>query len=115
MKVSDWFDDLGGADDCPVCGNHGHLRPHIVWVGEVPLRIDTVYMALATCEIFVSIDNAGGGEPARSFLAEAKRAGARTIEFAREPTAVSHDFDERTYGPFTETVPEWVKRTICGG
>ena len=114
MKISDWFDDLSQADDCPVCGNHGHLRPHIVWVGEEPLRIDTVYIALATCETFVSIGNAGGGEPGRSFLAEAKRAGAQTIEFAREPTPAPPEFAECVYGPLVETVPGWVKRMIAG-
>jgi NAD-dependent deacetylase len=111
-KISDWFDDLGKADQCPVCGNHGHLRPHIVWVGEEPLRIDTVYAALATCAIFASIGNAGAGEPGRSFLAEAQRAGARTIEFAREPTPVSAEFGECLYGPLAESVPEWVKLAI---
>jgi NAD-dependent deacetylase len=113
MKVSDWFDDLSAAADCPICGNHGHLRPHIVWVGEEPLRIDTVYLALANCLVFVSIGNAGSGEPARSFLAEAKRAGARTIEFAREPTPASAEFDDCRYGPLVETVSEWVKRIIA--
>ena len=111
-KVSDWFDDLSDADDCPICGNNGHLRPHIVWVGEEPLRVDTVYIALATCETFVSIGNAGGGEPGRSFLAEAKRAGARTVEFAAEPTPLSPEFGECTYGPLAEMVPGWIKRTI---
>jgi NAD-dependent deacetylase len=114
-KASDWFDDLSEADDCPICGNNGHLRPHIVWVGEEPLRADTVYLALAVCETFVSIGNAGGGEPARSFLAEAKRAGASTIEFAREPTPASPDFDICTYGPLIETVPEWVTQAIATG
>jgi NAD-dependent deacetylase len=115
MKISDWFDDLSAADQCSVCGNHGHLRPHIVWVGEDPLRIDTVYVALASCAIFVSIGNAGSGEPARSFLADAKRAGARTIEFAREPTPVSAEFDDCAYGPLIETVPKWVKGAIAEG
>jgi NAD-dependent deacetylase len=114
MKVSDWFDDLGGADDCPICGNNGHLRPHVVWVGEDPLRVDTVYIALATSEVFVSVGNAGGGEPGRSLLAEAKRAGARTIEFAREPTPASPEFSECLHGPLVETVPDWVKRAIAG-
>jgi NAD-dependent deacetylase len=114
-KVSDWFDDLSERDDCPVCGNNGHLCPHIVWVGEAPLRIDAMYAALATCALFVSIGNAGGGEPARSFLAEAKRAGARAIEFTREPTLVSPEFDDCIYGPLIETVPEWVKRVIANG
>lgn len=113
-KVSDWFDDLGADDQCPVCGNFGHLRPHIVWVGEEPLRIDTAYIALATCKMFVSIGNAGAGEPGRGFLAEAKRAGARAIEFAREPTSLSPDFSDCVYGPLVDTVPEWVKQVIAG-
>lgn len=111
-KVSDWLDDLSQADRCPVCSNDGHLRPHVVWVGEEPLRLDTVFVALATCETFVSIGN-GGGEPGRSFLAEAKRAGAQTIEFSTEPTPASSEFDECVYGPVTETVPEWVRQVIA--
>jgi NAD-dependent protein deacetylase/lipoamidase len=113
-KVSDWFDDMGAADRCPVCGNDGHLRPHVVWVGEEPLRIATVYVALATCETYVSIGNAGAGEPGRGFLGEARRTGARSIEFAREPTPLSPEFDECLYGPLTDTVADWVKRTIAG-
>jgi NAD-dependent deacetylase len=112
-KVSDWFDDLGGGDACPICGNGGHLRPHVVWVGEDPLRVDTVYLALATCERFLSVGNAGGGEPGRSFLAEARRGGARTLEFAAEPTPASPEFDETAHGPLVETVPDWVKRVIA--
>jgi NAD-dependent deacetylase len=110
-KVSDWFDDLGAGEDCPICGNNGHLRPHIVWAGEAPQRVDAVYMALASCELFVSIGNAGG-EPGRSLLAEAKRAGACTVEFSREPTPVSAAFGECVYGPLVETVPGWVTRVI---
>jgi NAD-dependent deacetylase len=112
-KVSDWFDDLGLDDDCPVCGNSGHLRPHLVWVGEEPLGIDTAMIAAATCAVFAAVGNAGGWEPARSLLAEAKRAGARTMEFTRGPTPLSSEFDELVHGPLAETVPEWVKRTIA--
>jgi NAD-dependent deacetylase len=111
-KVSDWFDDLSAADQCPICGNLGHLRPHIVWVGEEPLGLDKAYIALATCETYAVIGNAGAGEPGRSFLAEAKRAGARTIEFAAEPTPLSAQFDERRHGPLIDTVPVWVKGAI---
>ena len=112
-RISDRFDDLSAADDCPVCGNSGHLRPQIVWVGDERLRLDTVYVALASCAVFVSIGNAGSGEPGRSFLAEAKRAGARTIEFAREPAPASPNFDDCFCGPLAETVPKWVKRVIA--
>jgi NAD-dependent deacetylase len=114
-KVSDRHADITAESECPICGNAGHLRPHIVWVGEPPLRIETIYEALAHCRLFLSVGNAGGGEPARSFLAEARRAGARRIEFADERSAVSELFDECVSGPLTETVPEYVKKLIAEG
>jgi NAD-dependent deacetylase len=114
-KVSDRFDDVLPGSECPICGNAGHLRPHIVWVGEEPLGIAAVYAALATCRIFVAVGAAGGNEPARSFVAEARRAGARAIEFAAERTPASELFDETRPGALSETVPEWVKAVIAAG
>jgi NAD-dependent deacetylase len=70
-------------------------------------------IALATCEMFVSIGNAGAGEPGRSFLAEARRVGARALEFAREPTPLSPEFDDCIYGPFSQTVTHWIKQVIA--
>jgi len=116
-RVSERYDDITEATDCPICGNAGHLRPHIVWVGEEPLRIARVYEALAHCRLFLAIGAAGGSEPARSFLADASRAGARTVEFpgefGREPPPNAEPFDERIPGPLAETVPDWVRRLIA--
>jgi NAD-dependent deacetylase len=111
-KVSERRDDIAAASDCPICGNKGHLRPHIVWVGEEPLRIASVYQALAHCSLFLAIGANVGGEPAQSFLAEARRAGARTVEFNPELSPNPEPFDERIPGPLGETVPEFVKRLI---
>jgi NAD-dependent deacetylase len=113
-KISDRFDDLTGREDCPICGNYGHLRPHIVWVGEEPLGMDTVYAALATCRLFLAIGTAAHVEPTAGFLAGAKRVGARTIEFTAEPTPASGEFDECRHGAQVETVPAWVKKMIAG-
>ncbi|MCC5982617.1 MAG: hypothetical protein JJU26_12970 [Oceanicaulis sp.] len=33
---------------CPGCGRTGGLRPHVVWFGEMPLGLDTIYEALGT-------------------------------------------------------------------
>lgn len=110
--VSERLDDIAADTGCPVCGNVGHLRPQIVWVGEEPLRMPTVYEALANCRLFLAIGAPGGGEPARSFLAAARRAGARTVEFAPEAALAAGDFDERIVGPLGETVPEHVKKMI---
>jgi NAD-dependent deacetylase len=111
-RVSDRLDDITPDSECPICGNTGHLRPHIVWVGEEPLHIPLVFEALAHCRTFAAI-GAGGGEPANSFLAEANRTGAETIEFAAETNAASALFAENRHGPLAETVPEFAKRLIA--
>src|ERR1700692_2612810 len=41
-RASQRYDDITAASDCPVCGNPGHLRPHVVWVGEAPRGIGRV-------------------------------------------------------------------------
>ncbi|MCH8522797.1 MAG: hypothetical protein LAT60_12750 [Glycocaulis sp.] len=41
-------------------------------------------------------------------MAEAKAAGAWTVELSLEPGEVSALFDERHYGPATRIVPEWL-------
>jgi NAD-dependent deacetylase len=53
--VSDRFDDITEATACPICGNAGHLRPHLVWVGEAPLRMETIYEAVSHCRRFLVI------------------------------------------------------------
>jgi NAD-dependent deacetylase len=112
-KLSECHDDITVETDCPICGNKGHLRPHIVWVGEEPLRVASVYQALAHASLFLAIGANTSNEPARSFLAEARRAGARTVEFGSDPSPNSEPFDERIPGPLTETVPAYVKRLIA--
>jgi len=75
--------------------------------------MDTAYEALAHCDRFLAIGVSGGAEPARSFLAAARRAHSRTVEFTREPAPNSDFFDERIEGPASETVPDYVKRLIA--
>jgi NAD-dependent deacetylase len=116
-NVSERYDDIATGSQCPVCSNEGHLRPHVVWVGEAPLRIASVYEALAHCTLFLAIGAPSGGEPARSFAAAARRAGARVIEFPGEfnpqPPPNAELFDERIAGTLRETVPAYVKRLIA--
>ena len=112
-NVSERTDDIVGDSACPVCGNAGRLRPHVVWVGEEPLRVASVYEALAHCGLFLAIATAGGGEPGHSFVAAAKRARALTVAFDREETTHSTSFDEHVAGPFAETVPAYIKKLIA--
>ena len=77
-----------------------------------------MYEALAHCRLFLVIGVSGGSEPAKSFLAEAHRAGARAVGFPGElnpdPPPNAEPFDERIPGPLADTLPAYVKRLIAG-
>lgn len=94
--LSDRRDDITPDTACPICGNIGHLRPHIVRVGEEPQHIALIFEALANCRTFAAI-GAGGSELVLRLRTEAERAGAATVEFA---------------DTLAETVPEWVSAVI---
>ncbi len=84
----------------------GRLRPHIVWFGEIPLRMAEIEAALADCDLFVAIGTSGAVYPAAGFVRLARMAGARTVEINLAPTAGRDLFDEGLYGPATVTTPD---------
>lgn len=98
-KVVPWSDDI------PV---ESELRPHIVWFGEMPFGMDTIADALAAADLFVSIGTSGNVYPAAGFVAEARRAGAHTVELNLEPSLGRSMFAETRYGPATQLVPAFV-------
>ncbi|MGB1222053.1 MAG: Sir2 family NAD+-dependent deacetylase, partial [Alcanivoracaceae bacterium] len=71
--------DLDPHTPCPCCQRPGGLRPHVVWFGEMPLQMDTIYAALQHCTLFISIGTSGNVYPAAGFVQEARLAGARTV------------------------------------
>jgi len=90
------------------------LRPDVVWFGEMPYPMDTIYAALGQADLFVSIGTSGAVYPAAGFVQEAKAAGAATLELNLEPSEGSHWFDETRHGPAGELVPEWVQEMLAG-
>jgi NAD-dependent deacetylase len=111
-NTTDWYDDLTGREDCPSCAIEGQLRPHVVWFGEMPLRLDAIYQVLAQCKLFLAIGTSGNVEPAASFVEEARRAGAHTVELSLEPSQNRGLFAEQVYGPATRIVPDYVAKLI---
>jgi len=105
---------VGGLNDlrvdmtCASCGETGGMRPHVVWFGEMPLHMDRIQRALARCGLFVSIGTSGNVYPAAGFVAEARRAGAQTIELNLERSEGASLFHEARYGRATEIVPAFV-------
>ena len=108
-----WPRDLSVASQCPSCRFAG-LRPHVVWFGEVPLDMRSVYAALDKADMFVSIGTSGMVYPAAGLVAYALDKGVeRCVELNIEPSEVSRYFDEKQYGPASEVVPAWVDRILA--
>ena len=101
-------DDLGPGSLCAACGAMGTLRPHVVWFGEMPLEMERIETALATCALFLSIGTSGNVYPAAGFVRAARRAGAETVELNLEPSEGHSLFRRRLYGPATGIVPVYV-------
>jgi NAD-dependent deacetylase len=106
--VERWQADLGAGHTCSSCGRTGGMRPDIVWFGEVPYRMDEIFDALQTCDLFVSIGTSGNVYPASGFVAEARASGAHTVELNLEPSAGASLFAECIEGPASVVVPEFV-------
>jgi NAD-dependent deacetylase len=107
-----WDEDLFTDTECWRCGHVGGLRPDVVWFGEVPYGMDSIYDRLSACDLFASIGTSGEVYPAAGFVAEARSAGAHTIELNLEPSANADFFTEGRYGPATQVVDEWVSHLI---
>ncbi len=114
--IHPWHSDLLGHHRCPSCTEESRLRPHVVWFGEMPLDLDRIYDALATCDVFVAIGTSGQVYPAAGFTATVRAAGrAQTIELNLEPSATGSLFAEQRYGPATQLVPRFVAELLAGG
>ena len=109
-----WEESLSEAPPCPACETTGHLRPDIVWFGEMPYEMERIDRAVTAADIFVSIGTSGAVYPAAGFVQTARYAGARTLEINLEPSLGSVFFDETRIGPAGERVPEWVEEMLAG-
>tara|TARA_R110002049_G_scaffold137350_2_gene297339 strand:- start:20075 stop:20767 length:693 start_codon:yes stop_codon:yes gene_type:complete len=101
------------GDPCPACGASA-ARPDIVWFGEMPYDMEVIFDHLSGADIFVAIGTSGNVYPAAGFVAEARRAGAHTIEFNLERSAVGNQFAEHRTGSASQTVPAWVDEVLRG-
>jgi NAD-dependent deacetylase len=107
-----WQTDLGDGPPCLACGERGHLRPDIVWFGEMPYGMERIEQALREADLFVSIGTSGAVYPAAGFVQTARYCGARTLEMNLEPSLGSLLFDETRTGPAGLLVPEWVEEVL---
>ena len=92
---------MAPGDPCPAC-NAPAARPDIA-----------LFDHLVEADVFAAIGTSGNVYPAAGFVAEARRAGAHTIEFNLERSAVGNQFAEHRIGPASHTVPEWVAEVLA--
>ncbi|WP_353496188.1 Sir2 family NAD+-dependent deacetylase [Vibrio sp. CB1-14] len=111
-QVIDTKDDILTGDLCHCCQIPSQMRPHIVWFGEMPLRMGDIYAAIEKADLFVSIGTSGVVYPAAGFVHDAKMHGAHTIEVNLEPSAVQSEFEEKRYGKASIEVPKLVKEIL---
>ncbi len=109
---SPWTASLIERPPCPVCAART-LRPDVVWFGEMPYRMDEIYAALRTCDLFVSIGTSGAVYPAAGFVQNAVELGAETLELNLEWSQGSGMFHETRLGPASELVPQWVEEMLA--
>lgn len=105
--------DLDTAASCPACGAAGHMRPDIVWFGEMPYYMPRIQRALTNCDVFVSIGTSGNVYPAAGFVREARFAGALTIEINLEPSNAASAFAHHIHGPAGTKVPAFVGELLA--
>ncbi|MEP5731758.1 MAG: NAD-dependent deacylase [Sulfitobacter sp.] len=103
---------MAPGDACPAC-NAPAARPDIVWFGEMPYDMDRLLDHVGSADIFAAIGTSGNVYPAAGFVAEARQAGAHTIEFNLETSAVGNQFAEHRIGPASQTVTKWVAELLC--
>ncbi|AWU94772.1 Sir2 family NAD+-dependent deacetylase [Azospirillum ramasamyi] len=101
--------DLSVHDHCLTCGRKGGMRPDVVWFGEMPYQMERIQRALEECDLFVSIGTSGHVYPAAGFVAEARSAGAYTVELNLEPSEGASYFHSSINGPATQVVPAFVQ------
>lgn len=107
-KIYEWRGLLDKESRCSCCHTKGNLRPHIVWFGEIPLKMKEAQEALEKCDLFVSIGTSGAVYPAASFVNLAKEHGAYCIEINPHPTHNAHVFDQTISKMASKGVKEFV-------
>jgi NAD-dependent deacetylase len=112
-QVLDCNKDILVDELCHCCQIPSPIRPHIVWFGEMPLKMGEIYAALENADLFISIGTSGVVYPAAGFVHDAKMHGAHTIEINLEPSAVESEFAEKRYGKASIEVPRMVDELLC--
>jgi NAD-dependent deacetylase len=109
----DCHEDLTVDALCSACNRHGTLRPDIVWFGEMPYHMEQIDVALARCDLFLSIGTSGNVYPAAGFVRTVRyHRHAHSVELNLEPSSGSAHFHQAIYGRASQIVPAFVEQIL---
>ncbi len=109
LPTTDPFDQ---DSDCPACGRAGHLRPDVVWFGEMPYHMELIERQLAACQLFIAVGTSGAVYPAAGFVRQAREYGALTVEVNTQRSDVAGYFHHHRLGPAGTEVPALVQEIL---
>jgi NAD-dependent deacetylase len=97
------YEDPNNLPICKTC--HATIRPHIVWFGEIPLDMDTIYSELNRATVLLVVGTSGSVYPAAGFVDIANQCRIRTIYVGPEEPLNAESFDDIILSPATEALP----------
>jgi NAD-dependent deacetylase len=92
---------------CKICASP--IRPHIVWFGEIPIDMDSIYRELDRATTLLVVGTSGSVYPAAGFVDIANRRGIRTIYIGPEEPLNTRAFDEIILSPATQALPTMIE------
>jgi NAD-dependent deacetylase len=115
-QVEERMSDEYLVDDflsCSCCVEASRVRPDIVWFGEMPMRMDEIYNAVESCDLFIVVGSSGHVYPAAGLASAARSVGAQTILVNYEMPINGYDFDEVHLGKAGEILPKLVEKWLA--
>ena len=97
---------------CSCCVEQARLRPDIVWFGEMPMHMESIYRAVDACEVFIVVGSSGHVYPAADLVHIARANGARTVLVNAEAPMNVEAFDEVHLGKAGKSFPIWSRRGL---
>jgi NAD-dependent deacetylase len=97
------YETSASLPKCSECG--AAVRPHIVWFGEVPLDMESIFAELDRASILLVVGTSGSVYPAADLVNVANQRGSRSIYVGPQEPLNAAAFDEVVLGTATEILP----------
>ena len=101
------YETAASLPACRQCG--APVRPHIVWFGEIPLDMESIYRELGRATLLLVVGTSGSVYPAAGFVHTANQRGIRTFYVGPEEPLNAGAFDEIVLGPAAEVLPRQLR------